>query len=434
MGFTYPAGRKRGANLLLPTAILRPRNEIGLKPFGLASVLTDSSVAQTYQMKFVIEADFDAVQLVYYSHQTNQVTNLIALVAATETASTSSTNNISQPIVGGTAYTNKDDTNDAYGWRSVTWGGAASPTAPAGSATAPSITKSDWIPCASVPRADGGVGRLLLVRGYVNGATNLHTVLNSGQIRAEMQTPSAENRGRIIQGAVVAGDAVTTQTSSPTALSTNAMCIGVNVRLRGVGLTVMCVGDSTTQCASLVNDRLTNWGFRACADVSTEAFPVQAINQGQASVNSAAYFARALDAAAAWSPGCIVYQVSSPNDLSTSAGVYRKANQDKLAQLQQLVSYGQTNGIAVIANTAFPKNHNATIDAERVALNTQLRRMASRGHILLADMDRVLSDGATPGRIRTAFNFGDDIHPNEAGVEAMSQELVNILRQLISTR
>lgn len=435
MGVTYPAGRKRGAGLLLPTSILKPSNVIGHKLFGLASFTANSVLNRTWQHKFCLEADFDAIQLVYYNHQPNDITNATAIVAATETASTGSTNNISQPIVGGTAYTNKDDTAEAYGWRSVTWSGAASPTLPAGTAAIPTITTSDWIPIQSVPRADGGIGRLLLVRVYINGSVNQFTAVSTGQIDAAMRTASAANRGRTLQVASYdSGDAVGTQTNSPTALGTIGLAIGVNIRTRGVGLSVMSVGDSTAQCVTLVADKLSSWAFRACADVSTEEFPVTYINHGQSSVNSAAYQARALEGAAIWQPGAIVFQALSPNDTSTNIGTFRYENLARMARLQQLLSYCQSNRIALIVNTGFPKNYSSTIDAERINFNTRLREMAARGHILLCDMDSVLSDGATPARIRSAFNYGDDIHPNEAGVEAMSQELRKALRRLIATR
>lgn len=407
----------------------RPFGEVGQKFFGLASTSPNFATDRTWHHKYLIESDFDAIQLVYYNHQPNDVA-ATGMIGATETADQSTANNVSQPMISGAAVTTKDDTTDAYGWRTVTWAGSPNMLALAGTAAVPTITKSDWIPLASVPRTDGGIGRLLLTRMYITGSVTQHTTLTSGQIRAEMLTPTAANRGRIFQSGNVIADAITTPATT-IAISTNALPLGVNVRMKGGGATVLGIGDSTMQCVSQLNDRLSNWGLRACADVSNENFPVMWVNDGQASVTSSAYSATGLTAIAAWEPAIVVWQASSQNDSATSAGVYRYQANQKLARMQAAASYCRDNGITMIAQTAIPKNFSAAIDAERLIFNAALRDMAADGHWWICDLDRALSDQATPARMRADVNSGDDTHPSEAGIEVEAQVLAAVLRRIL---
>ena len=87
----------------------------------------------------------------------------------------------------------------------------------------------------------------------------------------------------------------------------------------------------------------------------------------------------------------------------------------------------------VIVSTGIPKNYSTAIDAERETANSFIRNAADRGLFLLADFDLALRDPNMRSRIRSEYNFGDDIHPNELGVEIMAGVLREQLASVVST-
>jgi len=60
-------------------------------------------------------------------------------------------------------------------------------------------------------------------------------------------------------------------------------------------------------------------------------------------------------------------------------------------------------------------------EATRTAVNTFLRGTHEFDGLL--DFDAVLRDPAHPSKIRPEFDFGDHIHPNDAGNQAMAEAI-----------
>jgi len=194
--------------------LIRASGISGHKNLGLGGVSLNSSLNTTWQAKFNVDGDFDAIRLVYYNHQPNDISSLQAVVAVTETAATNTTDNLSQPIVAGTARATKDSSSSPYGWRSVTWFGNESAVAiPLAAQNWPLDVFSDWIPLRSVPRADGGRGRLILVRTYINGSLNNYAFVSTNHLSTLLRDPTQANRGMIYQVGSFSGDAVGAVTS-----------------------------------------------------------------------------------------------------------------------------------------------------------------------------------------------------------------------------
>jgi len=396
-----------------------------------------TTATTTWQAKFTAEADFDAVRLVYFNHMSN-ATAIKAIVAATETADSSTQDNISSPTVGGTLYNVLDSTTDTYGWRSVTWGGAstltaaaaATPTGQVPNAPAcgllPSISTSDWIPLRSVPRADGGTLPLVMVRIYVDGATNQFSFVSDGTKLPLMRTPTAANRGRIIQVSSAFGDGTSNITLKPSSLGTTMQTFGIQYRCRRRGVTVLFVGDSITENNALVADRFSNWGHRACADLSTADRPITAFNAGASSQVTTTYWQHAKQVMAQAKPDVACYSVWSPNNGPyTDAALTRYKTMNMLAQAQDFVDYCQQSGVTPILVTGIPySSMTSSTDPERKWLIAEINKMASGGHCVVADTNAVIGDGAAAERIKSTYDYGDGIHPNESAIESVIVPLI----------
>jgi len=70
----------------------------------------------------------------------------------------------------------------------------------------------------------------------------------------------------------------------------------------------------------------------------------------------------------------------------------------------------------------------AAADAERLALNVQIKSMG----VPVIDMAALLDDtNVSPQRILTAYNNGDNIHPNIAGIAAQGVLAASVLNTII---
>ena len=69
------------------------------------------------------------------------------------------------------------------------------------------------------------------------------------------------------------------------------------------------------------------------------------------------------------------------------------------------------------------------LDSTRLTVNTYLRTTSDFDGIL--DFDLVLRDPADPSKVRKDYDFGDHIHPNDAGLDAMAKSVpLELLRRL----
>lgn len=408
---------------------------LGLRYWGLASLSSETSVWTVYQ-KQALECDFDAIQLVYYHHGASVPTGIQAIVAVTETSKTNTVDNTFEPIVGGTKYQSKDVTTDQYGWRSVTWSGAASPTVSAGTATAPSITLSDWIPLASVPRAAGEENDLplLMLRWRVSDAAAQPWWDTGGN--ALWRTATADNNGRIVQVGATPADGVGTinDTNRPAGLGTTYYVpVGIRYRARKAGLSVLGIGSSLTQNNVLAADAISSWGARGCAKASdASGRPITWWNNGQSSQASSVFYASGILTAGQAKPNVIVYEAYSPNDYTTpTAGKLRYAIQNMMARAESVVEYCNTNRIACVLCTGLPHfaGLSAAADDVRKAFNVRLKAMAGDS-VYVFDGDALLSNGASPADFIAGLKY-DGTHPNNAGLEVLGVAFAELLNGIL---
>jgi lysophospholipase L1-like esterase len=90
--------------------------------------------------------------------------------------------------------------------------------------------------------------------------------------------------------------------------------------------------------------------------------------------------------------------------------------------LSQLVDRAHARGIKVLGGTLMPMSglwlYNAETEATRQAVNEWIR--TSGKFDAVADFDAATRDPQDPARLKSAFDSGDHIHPNDAGNAAMA--------------
>ena len=403
------------------------------RPWGLRSgVAATSTLQQSRLHKLVFDAPFNQIRLHRLHYGTTQPTWKFA-IAATETADTSTNANLSQPIVGGSAYNVIDSTTDAYGWRTSTVAGASTKAfsgtgSVSGSDSVAEIVSDDWIACQSVPRADGGYGYLLMVQAYSTDTTTgkEYSWINASGIAA-MRTPTSANRGRILQWSRGAGDNIASPGGSTFTLVEDGLPFMVEARYRTQAETVMQFGDSLFQNDGMVADKVSCALARACADISTSTRPVVCANTAGSSMATAGFWREAQKIAAIHAPSVAIYECFSPNDNPyTNAGVMRYKLQVQEGRIAEFLAFCKANSIKPILDTGVPymAGLDATTDALRKAHVAAVKNIAAAAGAGLIDSDAFFSDGGSPANIKAVYNFGDNIHFNEAGVEAKATQLI----------
>lgn len=421
-------------------------NDIGqamvLSP-GL-SVNTNGNKQLCSFVKLTAPGEFWAVRVVFRNHSTDAggATLFGCVVAATETAvhtDKSTTGALTfQPRVSGASVNTLDSSADAYGWRTVTWSGSSTPTiAAATSSTQPTTLRSDWIPLKSVPRIDSGetLPLLLLRFGYNNANPTTASYIVTGSTGIDRTTG---NMGRIIQAYFVT-DATGVYTTAP---QSNTPSSGFNDTMATVGVEFMLVqsarsiwfiGDSTVGGNTIPADKFNTWGWQACALLQdTYGVACSPVNYGYSSQAAATYWDKnAKQYLSTHKPHIAVYQVCGHNDYTgaTTAALTRVITQRCMGKAMEFVQMCRDANIIPVLLTS-PGDSSITTaaaDAERLALNAVIRRMP----VPYIDMAALLDDTASPARILSAYNNGDDIHPSIAGIAAQGALAARVLSGLM---
>lgn len=98
-----------------------------------------------------------------------------------------------------------------------------------------------------------------------------------------------------------------------------------------------------------------------------------------------------------------------------------------IAGHKQLILRAHAQDIRVYGGTLTPVGVTGTFEADRQAINEWIR--ASGEYDAVIDFDAVIRDPNNPAIILPAYNSGDNIHPNDAGYEAMARAAYAVLRR-----
>jgi lysophospholipase L1-like esterase len=97
-----------------------------------------------------------------------------------------------------------------------------------------------------------------------------------------------------------------------------------------------------------------------------------------------------------------------------------------IAGHKQLVVRAHAQGIKVYGGTLTPVGVSGNLEADRQAINHWIR--SSGEYDAVIDFDAAIRDPANPTFILSAYNSGDNIHPNDEGYEAMARAAYAVLR------
>ncbi|MEL4181228.1 SGNH/GDSL hydrolase family protein [Roseateles sp. PN1] len=404
-------------------------------PFNITPA---STLAFTHTVKHEAPAPFLGVQFLADNGAPNaQTVNQLAF-GVTETAAFTATGltasqNMSAPVIGGVAYNTTLVTSGNLGYRQVTFGASATYGLPAGNA-ARQYALSDVLSIASVPRADGGTRPLYLMRQKPDPAG-----YNFLTAQAAMRTPTAANRGRIMQASSFGGDGIAVPSSAFTIGTTYTDTYPIFSFLTPV-LSVWAVGDSIMQgnSVSIIADGYSNYSSRACADLQdATGIPVAYANLGCNSQNAAYYWAqaKALLALGVPAPSVLVIGPASTNDGSSAP---TQATVDaQIALAFDVLAVAKQYGIPHVVWVPWLVNENLTnvsttfYDDKRKLANGTLKSLAAAQGVSWVDFATPMGDGASPERWLAPFKF-DEFHPSEFAHESpMSSLLLATLRKIV---
>jgi hypothetical protein len=387
-----------------------PLNNTPVHGSGAPNNAVGANGINTCSIKMELESDFDQVRLILGGFEINGVpiTGIKAVMAATETAATDNADNTFRPIAGGVKYNALRSLADNFGWDAVTWkstsawdGAAPTPVVtdlasattgmlplaqvdtltsqrpvdgPSG-LTLPSFLISDWMPTASIPRADGGIRPLLLIRIYMPGDATHSWSYMSVPAGGSYQANAAQRaafRNRVYQAAYSFSDNVANLNDNfSLSVASIIPYFYVQYKSRNGGITTMNVGDSISECTYMA-DTVSTWGHRAASDVSTPDLPIQAINGGWSGKGTMQYWKQARNLMTVIRPDVITYSSYSQND-----AIYtRRTSQSQLIRASDMLDYCTQNGITPICWTGTPvETASLAADTERRYVNAQAMRM-----------------------------------------------------------
>ena len=394
---------------------------------------------RTTHIKRSAEAPFSRVRLwiMRRSDTASSVTvgAFSARVAVTETAADTNSDTRYRPIIGGAVQNVPADVSNIAGWRTVTFGGAGTVSIPGDTNVGlPIWVVSDWIDLRSIPRADGGTRPLALARVYfdaTSGGSSVFSNFSSWNTNAAGQDYYREY---FVEN--YAGDAIGTLSNNP-AGTQNGTGLGLAVHMEfdydAPVRSFYGAGDSLIASPHVAsNGTFDTWLMRAVNAKSTPAAPMVYTNGGISSRVSHEYINALIQhITLGGRPTDVVLLVGSGNDDPAKGSAGFAYTDWQNASVQSLVMRAIAACSSIRARvylvTITPRALALATDNRRKALNTWTRALCATGAATLVDADALLSDGATPARMRPEYNGGDTIHYSAAATALLASEMRRVI-------
>ncbi|SIT45569.1 Lipolytic protein G-D-S-L family [Paraburkholderia piptadeniae] len=292
--------------------------------------------------------------------------------------------------------------------RMMTFGGQQSVTLPAGASIS-----SDPVPFDVPPLAD------IAVSLYLPGAVPPRPTGHEGSLQDVYVAP----------GNVGTDPAFTGSTTNP---SGQAYYFLTNVDVQNAQATgaVVAFGASITEGRASSSNANHRWPNDLAVRLINAGMGVGVLNEG---ISGNDFFTdssgeaglKRFDRDALRQPGVkwIIVSDDAVNNLNTPAPA---SAQDLTAAFQQLIGRAHGVNIKVICSTLTPfrgtQFWTPAIEATRKEINAFVLSPSS-GCDAVLDQARAVSDPADPASFLPAFNSGDNLHPNDAGMQAIADAL-----------
>jgi lysophospholipase L1-like esterase len=317
----------------------------------------------------------------------------------------------SEPVVIGNVYVALRDSGPitvASSTRTVTFGGQQSVTLPAGASIA-----SDPVPFDVPPLAD------IAVSLYLPGETSPQSTGHDGSLQDVYVAP----------GNIGADPSFTGFTTN---LAGQAYYFLTNVDVQNAQATgaVVAFGASITDGVASSSNANRRWPNDLAVRLFDAGMPVGVLNEGIGGNN---FFTdgrgeaglNRFDRDALAQPGVkwIIVSDDAVNNLNTDTP---SSAQDLIAAFQQLIARAHGVDVKVVCSTLTPFRGTTfwtpAIEATREEINAFVLSPSS-GCDAVLDQARAVSDPADPASFLPAFNSGDNLHPNDAGMQAIADAL-----------
>jgi lysophospholipase L1-like esterase len=311
--------------------------------------------------------------------------------------------------------------NNAGTWVAATWSGSATGTIAQGTATAPKLTATDFIPLEPIARSDALPSTIYHIRLFVpnTNATVPGVANNTG---TSVNATWGAFAGNEFRQSVNVGDFVASPGTYTEAGAGGAMPLAAVEFLtpRGV-ITISVHGDSIDAgfAATRINS---NALVLAAESKSTALLPIVVRSLAQSGTDGSTYTNLAEQFIAANKPTIAVFRAGSPNDGTPTAAIILTKKYNVLRFLKVC----QENDTLPVLKTELPRatssanttsQYNAAQDDLRKGFNDWVRAICAAGHAILLDEDALLSNNAAYG---VAALFGsatyttDGLHLSDA--------------------
>ena len=238
------------------------------------------------------------------------------------------------------------------------------------------------------------------------------------------------------------GDMTTAATlSHPTTSSARFFLSGVDVQAVG-GAAIVTLGDSITDGYGSTIDADRRWPDVLAERLSQASLPLAVVDAGisgnrilhdmpEAQFGPAAIARFDRDVLAV--PGVrTVILMESINDIghpgSADLPDQKVSAEDIIAGMRQIIDRAHGRGLRILgatltpyADTVFPGYFSKEGEASRQAVNHFIRDGGAFDGVI--DFDAVVRDPAHPDHISAAYDFGDHLHPNDAGYRKMGESI-----------
>ena len=292
------------------------------------------------------------------------------------------------------------------------------PAALSGGGTGQAIwtdTVSDWVPCVSVPRDDGGAGYLLMVRAFEPSAGNA-TGNRCGGHGITPADVDAYGCATVLSGG---GDKTFTNWAT-FAILLNGLGSAIAVELLSASnsLTLATFGDSTIagQNAAVIG---ASGAQLAATGYSSGSRPLVLWNQGESSMNSTTYLALAEKFFATGAQPNIAAMCpysSNDTDKYTQAGINRIVG----VALRFLNECRKAGAIPILLTPVPYTGTTSGEEAFRRQAVVAIKQLAVTYKCGLVDRDSIYTDYSTAAGGWLPVVIGDGTHPSHAGYVAES--------------
>lgn len=395
----------------------------GFRLRGGAEYTTGASGLKSSHFKIEVEAPFTQVRVwVGNRYKSGTLGTWKAIVGVTDTMAIDTVDHAFTPMRNGVA----DNTLSATGWTNVTWdAGAASKDAAlafddgGGTSNTYSFMHSDWMNVASIPRTDtpGARPAIVMRAGVVNSGGQITQGLTANTLYY-----GARGGGfgwyREYLAQTTANDAMGTLSNKPASVSATGgfeSCAWLEFKYTTRVRSLLVLGDSQTECQGALYG-LNNAFYAAVAELSTQAAPISVVTLAASSLSQADYMTF-LDQVLALGDSVtdVFIQGFSGNGYdSTDAGATAM-----IARMLSYITLCRGRGIKVFMGTGNARFYTGAGEIGRVKVVNQIKTWATAGLVVLVDTDSVLTDySGGNGILFAAFDSGDHIHANVAGMDA----------------